>query len=68
LCAPRITREQANRLLAETAGASGESREEAEYRHMFETFYQQEDILHDVRVMLIERNFFIKLKKKQKRG
>lgn len=62
----KLTAEQASPLLAEAAGASAESREESEYRQMFEAFYQGE-MPPDIRVLLIERQVALGLQPEQVR-
>jgi hypothetical protein len=62
-----LTHEQANALLAEAAGGSAESREEAEYRQMFEAFYQEGELPSEVRVLLIERQIALGLQPERAR-
>jgi hypothetical protein len=57
----RLSREQAETLLAESAGLASESREETEYRRMFEAFHEEGPLRPEVQVMLIERQVALDL-------
>lgn len=62
-----LTRAQADLLLAEAGGVTAESREESEYRQMFEAFYQEGELPPEVRVLLIERQVALGLQPEQAR-